>query len=164
MMHLTAFRLPGFACPDARLARGATPPRTPAFRFQTSREIPMRALIAATGLAAAVILFAGAAGAQTGDNEAGVPLTPTEAAGAWTVAAEGQDLCTLTLSAAHGVKAPFSCRDALAGNPTGWQATKDGMELVGANGQPMLAFHRWSNSLFVSHRSSGVDLQLRRGT
>jgi len=123
----------------------------------------MRASIAATGLAAAVLL-AGAAAAQTGDNEAGVPLSPTEAAGAWTVASQGQDLCTLTLSAGHGVKAPSSCNDALAGNPTGWQPTKDGMQLVGANGQPMLAFHRWSNSLFVSHRSSGVDLQLRRGS
>jgi hypothetical protein len=127
------------------------------------REIPMKASIVATSVAA-VILFAGAAAAQTGDNEAGVPLTPTEAAGAWTVASQGQDLCTLTLSADHGVKAPFSCREALAGNPTGWQPTKDGMQLVGANGQPMLAFHRWSNSLFVSHRSAGVDIQLRRGT
>jgi len=25
-------------------------------------------------------------------------------------------------------------------------------------------FNRWSNSLFVSHRSSGVDVQLMRGT
>ena len=121
----------------------------------------MRASIIASALAAAG-LIASAAAAQTGDNEAGVPLTPNEAAGSWAVASQGKDLCTLTLGAAHSVKAPASCNDALAGNPTGWQPTKDGMQLTGAGGQPMLAFHRWSNSLFVSHRSSGVDLQLRR--
>lgn len=122
----------------------------------------MKASIIAAALAATALL-AGAAVAQTGDNEAGVPLTPAEAAGAWTVASQGRDLCVLTLGAAHSVKAPASCNDALTGNPTGWQPTKDGMQMTGAGGQPMLAFHRWSNSLFVSHRSSGVDVQLRRG-
>jgi hypothetical protein len=122
----------------------------------------MRALMIAAALTAAGLL-AGAAAAQTGDHEAGVPLTPSEAAGAWTVASQGQDLCTLTLGAEHSVKAPASCNDALAGNPTGWQPTKDGMQLTSASGQPTIAFHRWSNSLFVSHRSSGVDIQLRRG-
>ena len=121
----------------------------------------MKASILATALTAAILL-AGAAAAQTGDNEAGVPLTPAEAAGAWTVASQGKDLCVLTLGAAHSVKAPASCNDALAGNPTGWQPTKDGMQLTSASGQPTIAFHRWSNSLFVSHRSSGVDIQLRR--
>ena len=121
----------------------------------------MRASIIATMLSAGA-LMAGAAAAQTGDNEAGVPLTPAEAAGAWTVASQGKDLCVLTLGAAHSVKAPPACDEALTGNPTGWQATKDGMQLTSAAGQPMLAFHRWSNSLFVSHRSSGVDIQLRR--
>ena len=122
----------------------------------------MRASIIATALGAAALL-AGAAAAQTGDNEAGVPLTPAEAAGSWAVASQGKDLCTLTLGAAHSVKAPSACNDAVGGNPTGWQPTKDGMQLTGAGGQQMLAFHRWSNSLFVSHRSSGVDIQLRRG-
>ena len=123
----------------------------------------IKASFAATSLATA-ILVAGATAAFAEDQEAGVPLTPAEAAGAWTVASQGQDLCTLTLSAGHAVKAPLSCKEALEGDPTGWQPTKDGMQLTGANGQPMLAFHRWSNSLFVSHRTSGVDLQLRRGT
>jgi hypothetical protein len=27
----------------------------------------------------------------------------------------------------------------------------------------VIAFNRWSNSLFVSHRASGADIQLRRG-
>jgi hypothetical protein len=122
----------------------------------------MRSALIAVGLAAAA-LFVGARFAVAEDNEAGVPLTPAEAAGAWTVASQGQDLCVLTLGAEHTVKAPRSCSDALPGNPTTWQPTKDGMQLIGAGGQPVLAFHRWSNSLFVSHRSSGVDIQLRRG-
>ena len=122
----------------------------------------MNALKIAAGLAVAGLLAA-ASSAAADDNEAGVPLTPAEAAGVWTVSSNGQDLCTLTLGAEHTVKAGRSCADALPGNPTAWQPTKDGMELVGANGQGGVAFHRWSNSLFVSHRSSGVDIQLRRG-
>jgi hypothetical protein len=27
----------------------------------------------------------------------------------------------------------------------------------------VLSFGRWSNSLFVSHQASGVDIQLQRG-
>ncbi|HEX2818014.1 MAG TPA: AprI/Inh family metalloprotease inhibitor [Phenylobacterium sp.] len=122
----------------------------------------MRASLIAVGLAGAA-LFAGASFAVAEDNEAGVPLTPAEAAGVWTVASQGQDLCVLTLGAEHTVKAPRSCNDALPGSPTSWQPTKDGMQLIGANGQAVIAFHRWSNSLFVSRRSSGVDIQLRRG-
>jgi hypothetical protein len=122
----------------------------------------MNALKIAAGFAAAGLLAAASA-ASADDNEAGVPLTPAEAAGVWTVSSNGQDLCTLTLGAQHTVKTPRSCADALPGNPTSWQPTKDGMQLVGADGKAGLAFHRWSNSLFVSHRSSGLDIQLRRG-
>ena len=121
-------------------------------------------IAAALGLTAA---GAGAAQAQDqvgpDDHEAGVPLTPAEAAGAWTVATGGRDVCQLTLTAAHGVKAPSSCAAALPTSPAGWQPTRDGVQLTDAGGQPVLAFHRWSNSLFVSRRSSGVDVQLRRG-
>jgi hypothetical protein len=124
-------------------------------------EKAMNASTIAAALAAAGLL-AGATAATAEDNEAGVPLTPAEAAGAWTIEAGGHSLCTLTLSAAHTVKAPATCGDALSSSPTGWQATRDGMQLI-ANGQPVLAFHRWSNSLFVSHRASGVDIQMRRG-
>lgn len=122
----------------------------------------MYAFSIAASLTAAAVLSAGSV-ASAADHEAGVPLTPAEAAGAWTVASQGRDLCVLTLGAAHTVKAPADCREALAGDPTGWQPTSDGMQLVGADGRQMLAFHRWSNSLFVSHRSSGFDVQLRRG-
>jgi hypothetical protein len=115
----------------------------------------------AAGLLASTATLAQEAGPP--DHEAGVPLTPAEAAGVWTVASGGHDLCTLSLTAGHGVKAPASCGDALTGSPSAWAATSDGMALNGPNGQLMLAFHRWSNSLFVSHRASGVDIQLRRG-
>jgi hypothetical protein len=125
-------------------------------------EKAMKASTIAASLAAAGLL-AGASAAAAADNEAGVPLTPAEAAGAWTIESAGHALCTLTLGAAHTVKAPATCGDVLSASPTVWQPTKDGMQLVGADGQPMIAFHRWSNSLLVSHRSSGVDIQLRRG-
>lgn len=127
----------------------------------------MRASMIAAGLAGAGLLasapLALAQEASPPDHEAGVPLTPAEAAGAWTVSSAGKDLCTLSLTAGHGVKAPPTCGDALSGSPTAWTATSDGMALNGPSGQLMIAFHRWSNSLFVSHRSSGVDIQLRRG-
>jgi hypothetical protein len=38
------------------------------------------------------------------------------------------------------------------------------MNLVDASGQTLIGFGRWSNSLLVSHRSSGEDIQLERGT
>jgi len=122
----------------------------------------MRVSMIAAAVAAAGVL-AGASSAAAEDNEAGTPLNAAEAAGAWTVESGGHALCTLTLGAAHTVKAPAACGDALPTNPTGWQPTKDGMQLTTADGQAVIAFHRWSNSLFVSHRSSGVDIQMRRG-
>lgn len=122
----------------------------------------MRILSIASCLAgAALFATASLAVAVAEDNEAGVPLTPKEAAGAWTVSSGGQDLCVLTLGPAHTVKAASSCGDVLPSAPTAWQPTGDGMQLM-SGGQQLLAFHRWSNSLFVSHRTSGVDIQLRR--
>jgi hypothetical protein len=115
----------------------------------------MKTLLIGVGLATAIA--AGPALAE--DNEAGVPLTPAEAAGAWTVSTGGHDVCKITLTAGHGVKAG-ACNGLLP-SPTAWQPTADGMALTGAGGQ--LAFHRWSNSLFVSQRASHVDIQLRRG-
>jgi hypothetical protein len=123
----------------------------------------MRLLMLAA-LAAAAACGAGQALAQDqkgpDDHEAGVPLTPAEAAGVWTLSTGGRDVCRVTLSAAHTVQAS-SCATVLPGNPSAWTATADGMALTGAG--PPIAFHRWSNSLFVSHRASGLDVQLRRG-
>ena len=110
-------------------------------------------------IGAALAALSAAAPALAEDNEAGVPLTPAEAAGAWTVSTGGKDVCTITLTAGHGVKAG-ACNGLLP-SPTAWQATADGMALTGAGGH--IGFHRWSNSLFVSRRDSGLDIQLRRG-
>jgi hypothetical protein len=107
--------------------------------------------------------------ASAADHEAGVPLSPAEAAGAW-VLNNGPDtpVCTVTLHAAKAgtsgfaADAPAACGAALPAGVTGWAPTGDGMALTGADGKVLIAFNRWSNSLFVSHRSSGIDLQLRR--
>ena len=122
----------------------------------------------ALALAAGLSFSAAAALADGPDNEAGVPLSPAEAGGAWTLESDGHSICVIKLGAdkakdAYPAKAQSSCREVLSGDPAGWRPTHDGMQLVGADGAPLLAFARWSNSLFVSHRSSGVDLQLRRG-
>jgi hypothetical protein len=111
--------------------------------------------------AAALLLLAPAA--MAADHEAGVPLTPTEAAGSWTVETGGHAICMIQLTAAHGAKVGDNCGDSLPAGVTGWSTTADGMALTGVDGQVLAPFNRWSNSLFVSHRSSGVDVQLMRG-
>ena len=93
-----------------------------------------------------------------------MPLSPAEAAGAWTVETGGQAVCIIQLTADHMAKPAQNCGDSLPAGVTGWSATGDGMALTGSNGQVLAPFNRWSNSLFVSHRSSGVDVQLMRGT
>ena len=112
--------------------------------------------------ATAFLLLARAA--MAADHEAGVPLTPAEAAGAWTVETGGHAICVIQLRADHGASPAQNCGDSLPAGVTGWTATADGMALTGAGGQVLAPFNRWSNSLFVSHRSSGVDVQLMRGT
>jgi hypothetical protein len=111
--------------------------------------------------ATAFLLLARAA--MAADHEAGVPLSPAEAAGAWTVETGGHAICVVRLTADHGAQVGDNCGDSLPAGVTGWAATADGMALTGANGQALAPFNRWSNSLFVSHRSSGVDVQLMRG-
>ena len=112
-------------------------------------------------LATAFLLLARAAIAA--DHEAGVPLTPAEAAGAWTVETGGHAICIIQLSADHGAAPAQNCGDSLPAGVTGWTSTADGMALTGQGGEVLAPFNRWSNSLFVSHRSSGVDVQLMRG-
>lgn len=113
-------------------------------------------------------LFAYAPQAVGEDNQAGLPLAPSDAAGAWTLSSGGHDICVVTLTgrksgAGYAAEVPGDCAADLPGSPSGWQPTADGMRFTGANGAPLTGFNRWSNSLFVSHRASGVDLQLRRG-
>jgi hypothetical protein len=112
-------------------------------------------------LVGAFAALAGAASAE--DHEAGVPLSPAEAAGGWTVENGGHAICMITLTANHGATPRGDCGDALPAGVAGWQPTHDGMALTDANGQVLAPFNRWSNSLFVSHRASGVDVQLMRG-
>jgi hypothetical protein len=121
-------------------------------------------------LAVSAALALGLSGAAAAaDNEAGVPLSPGEAAGLWTVESAGHFICGVELTtqkagpAGYGAHARSSCQGALPGQVAGWTPTSDGMALTGADGQVILPFNRWSNSLFVSHRSSGVDIQLTRG-
>jgi len=106
--------------------------------------------------------------AVAADNEAGVPLTPAEAAGSWTLESGGHSICVVKLdatktAAGFGVQVPATCGDALPTGLVGWAPAAGGMSLVGADGAVLIGFSRWSNSLFVSHRSSGVDIQLKRG-
>jgi hypothetical protein len=120
------------------------------------------------GLAAAGLLLSAGA-ALAADNEAGVPLSPTEAAGGWTLESGGRAICRVELSAqkagqtGFGAHASGDCGAAFQGAVAGWTPTGDGMALTAPDGKLLLAFNRWSNSLFVSHRSSGVDIQLQRG-
>jgi hypothetical protein len=114
-------------------------------------------------LAGALVALAGAAAAQAPDHEAGVPLSPAEAAGGWTVENGGHAICMIRLTADHGATPGQGCGDTLPAGVTGWQPTAGGMALTDGGGQVLVPFNRWSNSLFVSHRSSGVDVQLMRG-
>lgn len=107
--------------------------------------------------------------ALAADNQAGTPLAPADAAGPWTLESDGRAICVVNLGkdkvgdAGLALRVPAACGDALPSGLVGWAPTADGMSLLGEGGQPSIAFNRWSNSLLVSHRSSGVDLQLRRG-
>jgi len=118
-------------------------------------------LVAISALAATAVVAA--------DHEAGVPLTPAEAAGAWTVETGGHAICMIQLSAEKSGNAGFgatpgaNCGDALPSGIAGWAPTSEGMALTGDDGKVLVPFNRWSNSLFVSHRSSGTDVQLMRG-
>jgi hypothetical protein len=118
-------------------------------------------------LAAVSMLLAGAVAAA--DHEAGVPLTPAEAAGSWTVETGGHAVCMIQLSpdksgnAGFGARPSGDCGDTLPSGIAGWAPTSEGMALTGDDGKVLVPFNRWSNSLFVSHRSSGTDVQLMRG-
>jgi len=100
--------------------------------------------------------------ALAADNEAGVPLSPAEAAGGWTLQSAGHAICMLRLTANHQARAG-ECGGALPPGVAGWTTTSDGMALTAADGEVLMRFDRWSNSLFVSRRTSGADLQLMRG-
>jgi hypothetical protein len=118
---------------------------------------------------AATMLALGAGAVIAADQQAGVPLSPSEAAGGWTLESGGRSICMVRLTATKtgdagfAAEAPAACAGALPTGVKGWTPTGDGMALVDAQGQVLIAFNRWSNSLFVSHRASGEDIQLQRG-
>ena len=127
----------------------------------------MKAPLALIWVAAASLVIPPRAGLSA-DHEAGVPLTPAEAVGAWTVESGGRNICVLNLGkdkapGGFTAQAPAACGDALPAMIAGWAPAPGGMSFIGADGQVLIGFSRWSNSLFVSHRSSGVDIQLKRG-
>jgi hypothetical protein len=129
----------------------------------------MNTLTPTAALAAAILLASGGAAPAVEDHETGVPLAPREAAGAWILESGGHSICVVKLGAirahagAYRLEAPAGCGDALPAGLAGWTPAPDGMNLVDANGQTLVGFGRWSNSLLVSHRNSGVDVQLVRG-
>jgi hypothetical protein len=119
----------------------------------------MRHLPIVAGLIGAALL---AGRGMCADNEAGVPMQPAEAAGAWSLESNGQPVCAIDLGRRYVVRAETGCQSALSTTPSRWAPTADGMRLVTADGRTVMGFHRWSNSLFVAHTPNG-DLQLRRG-
>lgn len=133
-----------------------------------------KALAGAALLSACTASFAAAqnTGSSDGDTgaQAGTPLAPAEAAGLWTLQSKGGAICAVTLTARAGAGGSFHaavgapCRDAYAmTGVAGWKPTHDGLALTDGSGGTVVGFNRWSNSLFVSHRASGEDLQLSRG-
>jgi hypothetical protein len=69
----------------------------------------------------------------------------------------------IRLTANHLAQPDRRCGGALPDGVEAWAATSDGMALTGPDGRVLVPFARWSNSLFVSHRGSGTDVQLMRG-
>ena len=133
-----------------------------------------KALAGAALISACVVSFAAAqnSGSTDGDTgaQAGTPLAPREAAGPWTLQSKGGAICAVTLTARAGAGGSFAatvgpaCLNAYAMTAVaGWKPTHDGLAFTDASGGVVVAFNRWSNSLFVSHRASGADLQLSRG-
>jgi protease inhibitor Inh len=135
---------------------------------------PRNTLFAQAGLVLVLALGATTAIGQSAppsDPQAGAPLAPADAAGTWTLSSKGGAICAVTLKAkpasdgAYPVVVPQACQDAYAMGPvTAWKPTGDGMAFTGTDGSTIVAFSRWSNSLLVSKRASGTDLQLMRGT
>jgi hypothetical protein len=95
-------------------------------------------------------------------------LEPGAVADAWLLQSHGRVVCRLTLSSRatkagpYGAEIPDDCRAALPPGATGWKPAADGIALVGADGAVLVAFDRWSESLFVSTGAGAPDLQLSR--
>ena len=133
----------------------------------------MRPLIFAASVVAA-ILVGRQASAQNSpstaerDQMAGKSLAPSDAAGPWTLERDGRSLCVITLGSeksgqGYRVRGSDACQGALPATPAAWEPTDHGMKLVDGQGQTVIAFGRWSDSLLVSPLHGEQSLQLRRG-
>jgi len=130
----------------------------------------LRTAFAAMGLVTA--LFGGEAAAQNGlgDDQAGIPLKPADAAAQpWTLEDQGRSLCVVRHEGvevgAGGYKVDISpdCGGSLPAGVAAWEPLTDGAAFVGPDGRVLVHFSRWSNSLLVANRRDGFDVQLRRG-
>jgi hypothetical protein len=132
-------------------------------------------ILGVTASAVTVVLAAGAVSAQdmnaVARDQVGVPLKPADAASSpWTLESHGRSICHVRLSrepvgrGVYRADVPADCAEALPGGVAGWRPVTDGAALVDGQGQVLIDFNRWSNSLLVAHRGSLADVQLRRGT
>jgi hypothetical protein len=103
-------------------------------------------------------------------DQVGTPLAVSDAAAqGWTLETKGHGVCKVRLGAepvtkgVYRAEIPADCGQVLPAGVVGWRPVTDGAALVDGQGQVLIDFNRWSNSLLVSHQSSGVDIQLRRG-
>ena len=130
--------------------------------------------VTASLIGAALALAAGVAGAHDMNamarDQVGTPLAVSDAAAqGWTLETGGHTVCKVRLGAqaiskgVYHADVPADCSQTLPAGVAGWKPVTDGAALVDGQGQVLIDFNRWSNSLLVSHQSSGVDVQLRRG-
>lgn len=124
----------------------------------------MKALLIAMGLAAATATPTAAQAPE--DYNAGAPLRPSDAAGPWTLQTEGHWVCVLGFGRSrsgpgYALRVPPDCEGVLPDGVLAWTPTDDGMSLIGPGLE--IPFDRWSDSLLVSKRGSGVDVSLSRG-
>lgn len=128
----------------------------------------MRVILASIAAASALAAAAPSLAQDSGPNSYGTPLRPSDAAAsAWMVESHGETSCRIRLEreqASPGVYriAAADCGSALPNGVAGWKPDANGLALVDSQGQVVVKFHRWSNSLMVAPRSSGMDLQLQR--
>jgi hypothetical protein len=125
-------------------------------------------------LGAIVALMGGPVSAQDMNalwrDTVGMPLKVNDAAAqAWTLESAGHSICVVRLGAepvskgVYHTDIPAGCGPVLPAGVAGWRPVTDGAALVDGQGQILVDFDQWSNSLLVSRRAGGLDVQLRRG-
>lgn len=128
----------------------------------------MRALFLSALAASALAASAPSLAQDTGTAGYGTPLKPSDAAAQpWLVESHGQTTCHIKLEgeqASPGVYrvSTSDCGNALPTGVVGWKPDGNGLSLLDSQGQVVVKLDRWSNSLLVAPRSSGIDLQLQR--